>query len=281
MKALAPYDSGNTLHLYFSEIAQTDLLTLEEELELAKKNLAGDEKAREHLVKANLRLVVKIAKDYVNYGVPLADLIAEGNVGLIKAAERYDPSKGGKLSTYAAWWIRQAVMRALAHQSKVINVPVHVREKISKIRKTRAAMQQKLGYEPSLSELSKELGISRRKLVLLQQVTLKEASLNEPFEGNESGNLGDFLGDESMKTPLENLIHKNRFSELKGLLSVLNKRELLVIIARYGLGDQNPLTLEEVGAQFNLTRERIRQIQKAALDKMKEALEQKDAVLVN
>jgi len=265
------------MHLYLEEIGRTDLLTPEKEHELALKAMAGDIRARDELVQANLRLVVKLAKEYADFGVPLADLISEGNIGLVKAATRFDPSKGGKLSTYAAWWIKQGITRALSYQGKVVRLPVHVSEKMSRVRRIRAMMASELGREPSDDELSETLGIPRRKLTLLQQSSLKETSLDAPVADDDSACLSDFLSDESRRDPLEELTHQNLHSQLGGLMALLDERETRVIISRFGLNDDPPKTLEEIGVEFGVTRERVRQIQKAALQKMRDALQKKEA----
>ncbi len=265
------------MQLYLQEIGKTNLLTPQEELELAERAMDGDQVARDHLVQANLRLVVKIAKEYADYGVPLADLISEGNIGLVKAVSRYNPAKGGKLSTYAAWWIKQGITRALSYQGKVVRLPVHVTEKVSRVRRIKAMMANELGRDPSDDELSETLGISKNKLVLLKQVTLREASLDAPVAGDDTSRLGDLLGDDEAMNPFEQLSHKGLRSELTYLLDLLDERERKIITARFGLNDQTPLTLEEIGIDFGITRERIRQIQKAALEKMRHALHKKDA----
>jgi len=276
---IATNDDNITMQLYLQEIGRTELLTHDEEMALAKRAMNGDEQAKDHLVRANLRLVVKIAKEYSEYGVPLSDLISEGNIGLMKAAGRYDPSKGGKLSTYASWWIKQGIKRALAYQSKVVRLPVHVTEKVTRIRRIKALMADELGREPSDDELADTLGISRRKLTLLKQTTLREASLDAPLTEDGSSRLGDLLGDEKAKNPLEALQDKNIHGHLDGLLGMLNEREYRVIEARFGLDDKSPLTLEEVGDQFGITRERIRQIQNAALEKMRKALRRRESTV--
>ncbi len=267
----------NIISLYLDEIGKTDLLSPEEELDLAKKTVAGCQISRDRLVQANLRLVVKLAKEYADSEIPLADLISEGNIGLIKAVERYDPTKGGRLSSYAVWWIRQGINRALAYQGKVIRLPVHVMEKISRVRRIRAMMAAELGREPNDEELSDVLGISRKKLTLLQVTSLSPASLDAPLNDGEMTSLAEIIGDEDRKNPDEELNNKILRKELRGLLGLLDEREVRVIVARFGLNDERALTLEEIGAQFGITRERIRQIQKGALEKMRDALRRKDS----
>ena len=238
--------SNDSLRTYFKEIAKTPLLTPEEELELANRVMQGDEKAREHMIRANLRLVVKIAQDYAGYGLPLADLISEGNIGLTKAVERFDPEKGAKLSSYAAWWIKQSIKRALANQSKTVRLPVHMVQKIAHMRSIARRMAEELGREPTKDELSEETGIPRRKLSALMQASQRTTSLDAPLADGEGTTYADVIGDER------------------------------AIDARFGLNGKRPMNLEEIGRDFGLTRERIRQLQNKALDKMRRALRRKD-----
>lgn len=270
------YDSENSLRIYLREISKTDLLTPAQEIELAEKILNGDKKARTHMIKANLRLVVKIAQDYSNYGLPLSDLISEGNIGLMKAVERFDPEKGGKLSTYASWWIKQSVKRALANQSKTIRLPVHMVDKISRMRRISNMLAEELGREPTNSELAEELGIPRKKLAMLKQAAQRPASLDAPVQEGESSAYGELIGDERAVDPADALENKNRHTQLDGILDILDEREQRIIDARFGLDGQNPKTLEEVGLEFGVTRERIRQLQNVALAKMRKKLQKRD-----
>lgn len=264
------------IKIYLREIGKTDLLTPEQEVELAERIKRGDPEARSHMIRANLRLVVKIAQDYANYGLPLLDLISEGNIGLMKAVERFDPNKGGKLSTYAAWWIKQSIKRALANQSKTIRLPVHMVDKISKMRRVAMAMSEELGREPTDDELSEEIGIDRAKLSQLKVASMRPASLDAPISEDDSTEFGEIVGDENALTPFELLSHKNMHGQLDGLLTVLDARELKIIEARFGLSGQKPRTLEEVGQEFGVTRERIRQLQNIALRKLRRALQKKE-----
>ncbi len=273
---MSKFESETSLRLYLREISKTDLLTPEEEIELAERIKKGDKKARTHMIRANLRLVVKIAQDYRGYGLPLADLISEGNIGLMKAVERFDPNKGGKLSTYGSWWIKQSIKRALANQSKTIRLPVHMVDKIARMRRISNMLGETLGREPSDEELSEELGIPRKKLALLKQAAKRPASLNAPVYEDESGEYSDMIGDEHAIDPFQALETKTMHSELDGLLELLNEREHRVIDARFGLDGKKPMTLEEVGVEFGVTRERIRQVQNIALAKMRKALHRKD-----
>jgi RNA polymerase primary sigma factor len=259
-----------------NEIAKTELLTIEEELELAERIKDGDEKARDHMIRANLRLVVKIARDYSNYGLPLADLISEGNIGLMKAVEKYEPAKGGKLSTYAAWWIKQSIKRALSNQSKTVRLPVHMVDKIARLRKISTALTEELGREPTDTELSEILGIPRKKLAMLKQAAQRPTSLDAPIGDEDSGSYSETIGDSSAISPLEALTSKEMHNELDGLRGLLDKRETKIIDARFGLNGKKPMTLEEISRDFGVTRERIRQLQNKALEKMRTALGKKE-----
>lgn len=269
-------DSENSLKIYLREISKTELITPQEEIDLAEKIKQGDKNARSHMIKANLRLVVKIAQDYSNYGLPLSDLISEGNIGLMKAVERFDPEKGGKLSTYASWWIKQSIKRALANQSKTIRLPVHMVDKISKMRRISNMLAEELGREPSDSELSEVLGIPRKKLAMLKQAAQRPASLDAPVHEGETSEYGETIGDDSAVDPALALESKNMHTQLDGLLDILDDREQRIIDARFGLDGQKPKTLEEVGLEFGVTRERIRQLQNVALAKMRKNLRKKD-----
>ena len=273
---MARLDSDSSLRVYLREISKTDLLTPAEEVELAARIKKGDKKARAHMIKANLRLVVKIAQDYSGYGLPLADLISEGNIGLMKAVERFDPEKGGKLSTYGSWWIKQSIKRALANQSKTIRLPVHMVDKIAKMRRISALMTECMGREPSEDELAEELGLPRRKLALLTRASQRPVSLDAPVNEDESIDLSDIIGDERAQSPLDALVDKNIHNQLDDLLEVLDEREHRIIGARFGLNGKKPMTLEEVGREFGVTRERIRQLQNVALEKMRKALRKKE-----
>jgi RNA polymerase primary sigma factor len=270
------YESDSSLKLYLREISKTPLLTPEEEVQLAKRIKKGDKEARSHMIRANLRLVVKIAQDYSGYGLPISDLISEGNIGLMKAVERFDPKKGGKLSTYAAWWIKQSIKRALANQSKTIRLPVHMVDKIAKMRRISTILAEALGREPTDEELAEEIGLPRRKLAMLKQASQRPTSLDAPINEGEATEYGEIIGDERAANPLEMLSDKNLHGQLDGLLSVLDERERKIIDERFGLTGKKPMTLEEVGRQFGVTRERIRQLQNSALTKMRRALRKKE-----
>src|SRR5580704_7970926 len=270
-------DSETSIKIYLREIRQTPLLTPQEEIELAARIKKGDLKARAWMIKANLRLVVKIAHDYSNLGLPLLDLISEGNIGLMKAVERFDPAKGGKLSTYGAWWIKQSIKRALANQSKTIRLPVHLIDKIYKVYRASLTMSEELGREPTDEELSEEIGISSAKLSQLKRVSIRPASLDAPISDDDSTEFGEIVGDEDAQTPFELFRDKNMRDELSELLAVLDDRERKIIFKRFGLDDDGkPQTLEEVGKKFGVTRERIRQLQNIALAKLRRALAKRE-----
>ena len=273
---MANLELDGGIKIYLREIGKTDLLTPEQEVELADRIKNGDAEARAHMIRANLRLVVKIAQDYANYGLPLLDLISEGNIGLMKAVERFDPNKGGKLSTYAAWWIKQSIKRALANQSKTIRLPVHMVDKISKMRRVAMSMSEELGREPTDDELAEEIGIDRGKLSQLKSASLRPASLDAPISEDDNTEFGEIVGDDGALTPIDLLAHKNMHNQLEGLLSVLDDRERSIIDARFGLNGHKPKTLEEVGQEFGVTRERIRQLQNIALKKLRRALQKKE-----
>ncbi|MBK1834006.1 RNA polymerase sigma factor RpoD/SigA [Roseibacillus ishigakijimensis] len=273
---MSNYDSDSSLRVYMREISKTPLLTPEEEVELAERIKKGDKAARTQMIKANLRLVVKIAQDYSGYGLPLSDLISEGNIGLMKAVERFDPNKGGKLSTYGSWWIKQSIKRALANQSKTIRLPVHMVDKIARMRRISAMLAEALGREPTDEELAEELGLPRRKLAMLKRAAQRPTSLDEPFGEEDRGSYGDVIGDERAVNPFDALADKNMHGHLDDLLEVLDERESKIIDARFGLNGRKPMTLEEVGREFGVTRERIRQLQNVALQKMRRALSKKE-----
>jgi RNA polymerase primary sigma factor len=270
------YESDSSLKLYMREIAKTPLLTVAEENDLAERIRAGDDKARTQMIKANLRLVVKIAHDYSGYGLSLSDLISEGNIGLMNAVERFDPEKGGKLSTYGAWWIKQSIKRALANQSKTIRLPIHMVDKIARMRRIASSLAEDLGREPTDDELATELGLPRQKIAMLKQAAQRPASLDAPINEGEATEYGEIVSDESASDPLEMLSDKNMQAEISGLLSILNERERRIIDERFGLSGLKPMLLEDVGREFGVSRERIRQLQNSALAKMRKALLKKE-----
>ncbi len=272
-------ESDTGLNRYLREIGRIPLLTPEQEIELAEKIKKGDADARERMINSNLRLVVTIAHDYANLGLPLLDLISEGNIGLTKAVERFDPTKGAKLSTYAMWWIKQSMKRALANQSKTIRLPVHLVDKIAKVRRVSLQMSDELGREPTDDELGEELGIASEKVGRLKSVGIRPASLDASIGDDDSTEFGESVGDEEAQTPFELLRDKNLRDEVDGLIAVLDAREKKIISQRFGLGGGRPKTLEDVGKNLGVTRERIRQLQSVALAKLRRALSKKEDAL--
>jgi RNA polymerase primary sigma factor len=262
----------SSLQLYLQEIGRTALLTPQQEIELAGRIKLGDERAREHMIQANLRLVVKIAYDYSHLGLPLLDLISEGNIGLMKAVERFDPAKGGKLSTYAAWWIKQSIKRALANQSKTIRLPVHMVDKVAKLRKAALQLQESLGREPTNEELAETLGLPVKKIAHLKSVSMRPTSLDAPVGEDDKTELGELVCDENEPTPFENLRGKTTSQDIGSLIANLDPRETEILRLRFGLDGELPKTLEEVGQALHVTRERVRQLQNTALTKMRKAL---------
>jgi RNA polymerase primary sigma factor len=267
----------DSLEYYFRQINAIPLLTPKEEIELAKKIKKGDSQARAKMIQANLRLVVKIAHEYSRYGMPLVDLVSEGNLGLMKAVERFDPSKGGKLSTYAAWWIKQSIKRALANQSKTIRLPVHLVDKIARMRRVAMQLAEELGREPTDEELADELFTTPKKIAKLRLASMRPSSLDAALtQDSDSGTLADLIADESAKDPSHDLEIENLKSRLAEILPRLDPREQKILKLRFGIGSNNQkeMTLEEIGKKFKVTRERIRQLQKIALDKLKKILEE-------
>ena len=227
---MAPKDNETGFQLYLREIARIPLLTPEQEVKLARQIKRGDQQAGAEMVRANLRLVVKIARDYANFGLPVLDLISEGNIGLMKAVERFDPKKGGKLSTYAAWWIKQSIRRALASQAKTIRLPVHLIDKIGKMRRVSSQMMEELGREPTDDELADEIGLSSSKVTALKSAALRPASLDQPIQDGESFQFGDIVGDEESDNPFETLRDKDMLEEVEELLHMLDDRERMISI---------------------------------------------------
>jgi RNA polymerase primary sigma factor len=264
-----PSSERNTMRIYLQEIGKTPLLTPDEEVTLANRIQRGDKRARDKMISANLRLVVKIAHDYVNFGLPLQDLISEGNIGLIKAVERFDPTKGGKLSTYAAWWIKQSIKRALANQSKTIRLPVHLVDKIAKMRKVTAQLADELDREPSDDEIAYAMEMPVNKVAHLKSVSVRPSSLDAPVGEGEDTSFGELVSDDNASTPFEDLTVKSIHNDIQSMIGQLDGREGEIIRLRFGLDGSQPMTLEEVGDHFKVTRERVRQLQNIALHKMR------------
>ena len=266
-------DREGALGAYLKEIGEIPLLTRADEVRLGKRIKKGDRAAREQMIRANLRLVVKIAHDYAGLGLPLLDLISEGNIGLMKGVERFDPNRGTKFSTYGAWWIKQAVRRALANQSKTIRLPVHLVDKLAKMRRIAMQLSDELGREPTDEELAKEIGITAQRVAQLRRISMRPASLNAMVGEEADAELGDLIADETAVLPGRELESRNLIKELRGVLHVLDARERAILSLRFPLSDETPPTLEHIGKKFKVTRERIRQIQNVALKKLRTALD--------
>ena len=257
------------VRMYLKEIGKVPLLSPDEEIELAKKIELGDEEAKKKLAESNLRLVVSIAKRYAGRGMQLLDLIQEGNLGLIKAVEKFDYRKGYKFSTYATWWIRQAITRAIADQARTIRIPVHMVETINRLVRTQRQLVQKLGREATPEELAKELDMPVDRVREIMKISQDPVSLETPIGEEEDSHLGDFIQDNNVEVPADAATYTLLHEQLMDVLSTLTEREQKVLRLRFGLDDGRPRTLEEVGRQFNVTRERIRQIEAKALRKLR------------
>jgi RNA polymerase primary sigma factor len=257
------------VRMYLKEIGKVPLLTAEEEIDLANRMIGGDEDAKHRLCESNLRLVVSIAKRYVGRGMHFLDLIQEGNLGLIKAVEKFDPGKGFKFSTYATWWIRQAITRAIADQARTIRIPVHMVETINKLLRVSKLLLQELGCEPTPDEIAKEMQMSVEKVREIMKLSQDPVSLNTPIGEEEDSHIGDFIADEYIPAPSDAAAFTLLKEQLVGVLRTLTDREAKVLRLRFGLDDGRARTLEEVGREFNVTRERIRQIEAKALRKLR------------
>jgi RNA polymerase primary sigma factor len=270
-------EASGALALYLREVGQVKLLTPDEEIVLAKRIQRGNEAAREHMIKANLRLVVKIARDYDGLGLPLLDLINEGNIGLMKGVERFDPSKGAKLSTYASWWIKQSIKRALANQSKTIRLPVHVVDTVAQIRRAELKLREAFDREPTDEEVAAELDLDPRRLRQYREASKAPVSLEAPLgSDDESDHVAEIVADTNAAAPFERVLKENDSAMLKEVFDTLSQREKTILAMRYGLDDDTPRTLEEIGGEFGVTRERIRQIQNEALQKLRSKVKKKD-----
>jgi len=257
------------VRMYLREIGKKELLTFEQEIELAKKILEGDEDAKQKLAESNLRLVVSIAKKYVGRGMLFLDLIQEGNMGLIKAVEKFDYQKGYKFSTYATWWIRQAITRAIADQARTIRIPVHMVETINKLIRTSRHLLQRMGREPSPEELAAELEMPLEKVLEIQKIAQDPVSLETPIGEEDDSHLGDFIPDDDSPAPHDSASYTLLKEQLEEVMNTLTPREAKVLKLRFGLEDGKARTLEEVGREFEVTRERIRQIEAKALRKLR------------
>src|SRR5208282_1684948 len=267
---------GDTLQLYLREIGQVKLLTPHEEIALAKRIKKGDRRARERMITANLRLVVKIARDYEGLGLPLLDLINEGNIGLMKGVQRFDPSKGAKLSTYASLWIKQAIRRALSNQSKTIRLPMHVLDKMTHIRRAEVKLRETLDREPTDEEIADNLGLHARRIRQYRAASRTPVSLDSPVSSEDSTTISEHVADANAAAPFDRLVNHNDSELVKEVLATLDARESRILAMRFGLDNGRPKTLEQVGACLGVTRERIRQIQEQALQKMRVKIEKRD-----
>ena len=267
---------GDVLQLYLREIGQVKLLSPGEEIALAKRIRRGDRKAREHMIKANLRLVVKIAHDYEGMGLPLLDLINEGNIGLMKGVERFDPRKGAKLSTYASWWIKQSIKRALANQGKTIRLPVHVVDKVAHIRRAEVKLREAFDRDPTDEELAHELDLDPRRIRQYRQASKAPVSLDAPIGDDATERVSEMVADPNAAAPFDRLVTETDTQLVREVLGTLDRRESKILAMRFGLNDGRARTLEEVGAHLGVTRERIRQIQEQALKKLRDKMEERD-----
>jgi len=270
---------GDTLQLYLREIGQVKLLMPEEELVLARKIQRGDKKARERMITANLRLVVKIARDYEGLGLPLLDLINEGNIGLMKGVERFNPDKGAKLSTYASLWIKQAIRRALSNQSKTIRLPVHVVDRLAHMRKSEVKLRETLDREPTDEEVADDLGLDARRIRRYREASRAPVSLDSPVSTDNSTAISEIVADANAAAPFDGLVTDTDNELVKEVLATLDARESRILAMRFGLDNGRPKTLEQVGARLGVTRERIRQIQEQALQKLRVKIEKRDQPL--
>ena len=268
-QALSDFGLDDPVKMYLKDIGRVPLLTGEEEIELARRTQEGDELAKKRLTEANLRLVVSIAKRYVGRGMLFLDLISEGNLGLIKAVEKFDYQKGFKFSTYATWWIRQSITRAIADQARTIRIPVHMVETIHKLPRISRMLLQEKGREPTPEEIAEAMGIEVQKVMEIQKIAQDPVSLETPIGEEEDSHLGDFIEDDKTQTPGDSVTFIMLKEQLLSVLDTLTPREEKVLRLRYGIDDGKPRTLEEVGREFNVTRERIRQIEAKALRKLR------------
>ncbi len=267
---------GDALHLYLREVGQVPLLTPAEEITLARRIKRGDKAAREHMIKANLRLVVKIARDYEGLGLPLLDLISEGNIGLMKGVERFDPKKGAKLSSYASLWIKQRIKRALANQSKTIRLPVHVVDKLAHLRRAETRLRDVLEREPTDEELAHEVKLDPRRVRRYRLASKAPVSLDAPIGDDGLSRVSEVVADPNAALPFDRIIQETDASLVREVLATLTERESAILRLRFGLEDGRPKTLEEVGERMGVTRERIRQIQEEALKKLRVGMEERE-----
>jgi RNA polymerase primary sigma factor len=274
------YEPLDSLSLYMREVGEVGLITPQEEIRLAARIQRGDNRARDKMIRSNLRLVVKIAREYDGYGLPLLDLINEGNIGLMRAVEKFDPAKGGKLSTYSSWWIKQSIRRAIANQAKTVRLPIHMLDKISKVRRAVNKLTEALGQEPTDEEVALELGITAKRAGMLRSAGVRTSSIDAPIGDDESSRVGDIIADERAENPYEQLEQKTMLGLLAELVNRLPERELSILRLRFGLDGGPERSLEDIGKQFGVTRERIRQLQNLALSKLRKMIEKRELVSV-
>jgi RNA polymerase primary sigma factor len=269
---------GDTFQLYLREIGQVKLLTPDEEIALAERIKLGDQEAREHMIKANLRLVVKIAHEYEELGLPLMDLVSEGNIGLMKAIERFDPRKGAKLSTYASWWIKQSIKRALAHQSRTIRLPEHAVDKVAVIRRAETALYETYGRLPTDEELAEHLGIRDvRPVRRYRDASKRPVELDAPIgTDSETESISEIVADTNAAAPFDHLVKANDLALAREVFETLDERESTILVLRFGLDNKPSKTLEKIGQKFGVTRERIRQLEGLALKKLRAAMQRRD-----
>ena len=271
------HETADAFHLYIREIGTLPLLTPEQEISLARRTRNGDTVAREEMIKGNLRLVVKIARDYENMGLPLLDLIAEGNVGLMKAVDRFDPERGAKLSVYASFWIKQHMRRALGNQSRTIRIPIHVNSKLFNLERITRRLQELLGRPPTDAELAQESGLPDRQIARLRLAIISQTSLDAPLGDENELSLSETVSDENAGTPYDHLAGDAMRELVREFFDKLNPREAYVLRLRYGLDDEEERTLQEIAETLNLTRERVRQIQEGALKKLHRCITRREA----
>jgi RNA polymerase primary sigma factor len=268
-EGLAESSHGDTFQLYLREIGQVNLLTPEEEIALARRIKRGDKEAREHMIKANLRLVVAIAREYEGLGLPLLDLINEGNIGLMKSVDRFDAERGAKLSTYASWWIKQTIKRALADHSRTIRLPVHVVDRLAHIRRAEKRLYQTLNREPTDEEIAQHLELDPERLTQYRKASRALISLDAPIGDEDSASVADVVADTNASAPFDQAFRDSDRELILSALATLDERERIILAERFGLNDNEPKTLDEIGKHFDLTRERIRQLQELALRKLR------------
>ncbi len=271
-KAVVSSEPSSILSTYCREISEEALLTIDEEIKLSRQVQRGNKKARERMIKANLRLVIRIAKQFQGMGLPLLDLINEGNIGLMRAVEKFDPTKGAKFSTYSSFWIKHAIRLSLSNQTRTIRIPVHMVDRVAKLRKVETQYHEEFGRAPTDEEIGEELELSEHQMRVLRSASLSQISLEQPIEAGEDRHLGDKIADESAPSPWDQLEQDNTSTLVSSLMDQLREREVRILQHRFGLDGEEPMTLEEIGQKFGVTRERIRQLEAGALQKMRKQL---------